>query len=94
MYKNVSIHKQKAIRNIICTEHYHNKIWDIRIEEDILIFAEIYRLIYDVSEEIFLQCFFSYAFIKKYELNVPQEVLNILVHAYTDINSLHSIMRI
>lgn len=65
MYKNVSIHKQKAICNIICTEHYHNKIWDIRIEEDILKFVEIYRLVYDVSEEIFYNGLFSYAFYKK-----------------------------
>lgn len=85
MYENVSVHKQKAIRDKICTEYSHNKIWNMRIEENILKFAEVYRLLYDVSDEIYSNGFYSTALYReRCESSVPQKVRDILVHACTN----------
>lgn len=84
MYENVSAHKQKAIRDKICTEYSHNKIWNIRMEQGVLKFAEVCRLIYDVGDGIYSNGFYSTVLYReRCELSVPQKVRDILVYAYT-----------
>ena len=80
IYENVSAYKLNIIRKKICKDYSKNKIWNMRTEEGILKFAEIYRLIYNVGEDIYADNYYKINF----RLRVPQDVLNILINICTN----------